>query len=73
MNQYFLSQKSNNRKDYKERKYRNKNFYNTKYFLRKIIPFVKQIKVLESLLIELYKEGRIFNDEEVIKACEYVL
>jgi glycosyltransferase domain-containing protein len=73
LNHYLSNQKSDIRKDYKKRKYRSKNYFNVKYFLRKIIPFVKQVKVLESLLVELSKEGRVFSDEEVTKACEYVL
>ncbi|MEI6881951.1 MAG: hypothetical protein WCK82_11565 [Bacteroidota bacterium] len=73
LNQYFLNQKLIERKKYKRKKYITIGFYNVKYHLRKKIPFMKQVMVLESLLFDLNNEGLILNKEEVIKACGYIL
>jgi glycosyltransferase domain-containing protein len=73
LDQYFSNQKLIKRKKYKRKKYKSVDFQNVKYFLRKNFPFTKQIKVLESLFIDLNKEGQIFDEKEVIEACEYIL
>ena len=73
LDQYFSNEKLIKGNKYERKKYKNIDIYNLKYFLRKNIPFMKQIKVLESLFIDLNEEGQIFDEKEVIEACEYIL
>jgi glycosyltransferase domain-containing protein len=73
LNQYFSNQKLIKEKKYIKNNYRYLNFHNIKYFIRKSLPFIPQIKILESLFAEIKKEGQIFDKKEIINACGYIL
>lgn len=73
LDQYFSNQKLIKEKKYTRKNHRYPNFHNVKYFFRKSVPFIPQIKILESLLTEIEKEGHLFCKKEIMNACKYIL